>query len=95
MLTNCVSTKATMNQLRQDIGDDDVDQLGQDEDQDQLWQDDPLSSSQQTCCEWWEWLRGCENGYGVVRMAMGAGRRSGPSTTGMGFRFTRNLKRKH
>ena len=64
MLTNCVSTKATMNQLRQDIGDDDVDQLGQDEDQDQLWQDDPLSSSQQTCCEWWEWLRGCENGYG-------------------------------
>jgi hypothetical protein len=71
MLTNCVSTKATMNQLRQDIGDDDVDQLGQDEDQDQLWQDDPLSSSQQTCCEWWEWLRGCENGYGVVRMATG------------------------
>ena len=47
MLTNCVSTKATMNQLRQDIGDDDVDQLGQDEDQDQLWQDDPLFSSQQ------------------------------------------------
>ena len=49
MLTNCVSAKATVNQLRQDIGDDDVDQLGQDEDQDQLWQDDPLSSSQQTC----------------------------------------------